>query len=70
MNNRNTKCSKPIFRLLINSGFKGVNRLLVSPANAIDDRILSRYYLPTEKVEDYNIMINGKTFLIKQLKEI
>ena len=39
---------------LIDPSFQGVNRLFVLAYNAIDKRIRhSRYYLPTEKVEDY-----------------
>ena len=50
---------------LINPSFQGVNRLFVLKFNANDDIIgHSRYYLLTEKVEDYM----EKTFLINRLK--
>ena len=56
---------------LIDTSFQGVNRLFVLPFNANDIRtVYSRYYLPAAKVKDYNVMIDGKTFLINQLKMI
>ena len=56
---------------LIDPSFQGVNRLFVLPFNVNDSRIgHSKYYLPTAKVEDYNVMIDGKIFLISQLKMI
>ena len=49
------------FDYLIDPSFQGVNRLFVLAFNAIDNRIgCSRYYLPTTKVEDYNVMIYRK----------
>ena len=40
--------------------FNGVNRLFVLAFNALDNRRgHSRYYLPTAKVEDYNVMNDG-----------
>ena len=51
----------PYFNVLIDPSFLGVNRLFVLPFNANDGRIgHSRYHLPTAKVKDYNVMINGK----------
>ena len=48
---------------LIGPSFQGVNRLFVLTFNALDNRTgHSRYYLPTAKVEDYNVMIDGKIF--------
>ena len=42
-----------------------MNRLFVLTLNVNDNRIgHSRYFLPTSKVEDYNVMIDGKAFLI------
>ena len=56
---------------LIYPSFQGANRLFVLAFNAIDNRKgHSRYYLPTAKVQDYNVMIDGKNFLINQLKII
>ena len=46
---------------LVDLSFQGVNRLFVLAFNAIDNRIEhSRYYPPTTKVEDYNVVIDGK----------
>ena len=57
--------SKRYLDYLINPSFQGVNRLFVLKFNANDDIIgHSRYYLLTEKVEDYM----EKTFLINRLK--
>ena len=53
----------PYLDFLIDPSFQGVNRLFALPFNALDDR-------PAAKVEDYNVMIDGKTFLINQLKII
>ena len=48
---------------LINPSFQGVNILFVLPVNADDSRIRQfRYYLPTAKVKDYNVMIDRKNF--------
>ena len=50
----------PSLNFLINPSFQGVNGLFL-PFKAIDNRIRhTRYYLPTAKVEDYNVMIDGK----------
>ena len=54
---------------LIDSSFQGVNRLFVLAFNAIDNRIgHSRFYLPTEKVEDYNVMIDRKKIFDQPIK--
>ena len=46
---------------LIDPSFQGV--MLVLAFNAFDNRIgHSKYYLPTEKEEDYKVMIDGKVF--------
>ena len=56
---------------LIDPDFYGVNRFFVLAFNAIDNRKgHSRCYLPTAKVEDCNVMIDEKNFLINQLKVI
>ena len=52
-------------------GFQGVNEPFVLPFNVNDSKIdHSIYYLPTSNVEVQNIMIDGKIFLITQLKMI
>ena len=41
----------------------------IRPINTDDSRIeLVRYYLPTAKVKDYNIMIDGKNFFDLPIK--
>ena len=53
----------PYLDLLINPSFQGVNTLFVSSFNALDNRAgHSIYYLPTAKVQNYNVMIDGKNF--------
>ena len=48
---------------LTDLSFQGVNRLFVLPFNANERRIgQSRYYLPTAKVEDYNVEMDGENF--------
>ena len=61
--------SNPYLSLLINPSFQGVNRLFVLPFNANDSRILpSKYYLPTAKVKDYNVIIDGKNLFDQPIK--
>ena len=46
---------------LIDQSFQAVKRFFVLAFNATDNRKgYSRYYLPTAKVEDYNVMIDKK----------
>ena len=53
----------PYLDYLINPSLHGVNRLFVLPFNANNNRVGHwRYYLPTAKVKDYNIMIDGNNF--------
>ena len=55
--------------LLIDPSFQGVNILFALAFNAIDNKKgHSRYYLPTAKVEDYNVMIDGKIFFDQPIK--
>ena len=55
---------------LIDPAFTNVNRLLVlffPRNNNIDSRYsFSNYYVPKVKVNDFNVLIDGKTFLIYQ----
>ena len=52
---------KQFLDYLIDLIFQGLNRRFVLAFNVIDNRIgHSRYYLPTAKLEDYNVMIDGK----------
>ena len=48
---------------LINSNFKGVNRLFVLSFQNEDDRTAhSTYYLPKVEIKNYNVMTDGKIF--------
>ena len=59
----------PYLDFLIDPNFQGVNRLFVLLFNALDNRTgHSRYYLPTEKVKDYNVIIDGKNFFDQPIK--
>ena len=54
---------------LIDPNFQGVNRFFALPFNADDRRIgHSRYYYPTAKVKDYNVLIEGKNFFDQPIK--
>ena len=57
----------PNFNHLVQRSFQGVNRLFVL-AFENDAQITSnkRYYLPNAEKRIYNVMINGKSFLINQ----
>ena len=77
---RTTKCNKyqsktstqapnRYFDHLIDRSFQGVKRLFVSKFDVNANRLgHSRYYLPTAKVEDYNVMIDGKNFFDQSIK--
>ena len=55
--------------LLIDQSFQGVNRLFVLVFNANDNKKgHSRYYLPTAKIEEYNVMIRGKNVFGQPIK--
>ena len=54
---------------LIDQSFQGVKRFFVLAFDATDDRKgYSRYYLPTAKVEDYNVMIDRKNVFDQSVK--
>ena len=57
----------PNLNHLIEPRFQGVNRLFVLAFQDDAQRTSNkRYYLPNVEIKDYNIMIDGKTLLIKQ----
>ena len=59
------------FDFLIEPSFQGVNRLFVLTFNANDSRLgHSRYFLLTEKVEDYNVIIDVRNFFDQPVKNI
>ena len=52
---------------LIEPSFQGVNRLFVLAFEDDAQRISNkRYYIPNVEIKNYNVMIDGKTFLINQ----
>ena len=52
---------------LINPSFQGVKILFVlSFENENDKTSHSTYYLPKVEIKDYNVMIDGRNFLINQ----
>ena len=52
---------------LINPSFQGVNRLFVLSFENENDRTShSTYYLPKVEIKDYNVMIDGRNFLMSQ----
>ena len=54
---------------LIDPSFQGINRRFVLTFNANHNRTRhSRYYLRTAKVEDYNVMIDGKNSFNQPIK--
>ena len=56
---------------LVDPSFQGVNRLFVSLFENEEDRKLhTGYYLPKVEIKTYNVLIDGKNYLISQLKVI
>ena len=50
---------------LVETSFQGINRLFVLAFENDDHRISNkRYYIPNVEIKDYNVIIDGKTFLI------
>ena len=59
----------PNLNHLVEPSFQGVNRLFVLAFENDDDRTSDdRYYLPTVKIKDYNIVINGENFFYQPIK--
>ena len=57
----------PNLKHLIEPSFQGINRLFVLAFEEDAQRTSSkRYYLPNVQIKDYNVMIDGKIFLINQ----
>ena len=59
------------FRYFLESNFLGVNRLfaLVYTNEDVDPKAFKakRYYLPKSIIKNYNVIINGKIYMIKPL---
>ena len=52
---------------LIDATFSKVNRLLVLSFENKDDRTsFSKYYIPSVKIKDFNVLTDGKGFLMFQ----
>ena len=59
----------PNLNYLIEPSFQGVNRLFVLPfENDAQRRSAKRYYLPTVRIKDYNVLINGENFFDQPIK--
>ena len=57
----------PNLNHLVEPSFQGVNKLFVLAfEDDAEKTSIKRYYLPNVEIKDYNIMVDGKTFLIKQ----
>ena len=54
---------------LIDHSFQGVNRLFVLPfEDNVHRTSCTRYFFPTVKIKDYNIMIDEKAFFDQPIK--
>ena len=52
---------------LIGPGFEGVNRLFVSSfGSETDGEVLWKYYIQHVEIKDYNVIIDGKCFLVSE----
>ena len=61
----------PNLNHLVEPSFQGVNRLFVLAFENDDNRTSDdRYYLPTAKIKDYNIVINGENSFDQPIKNI
>ena len=58
-----TEEENPYLDFLINPSFQRVNKLFVlSFKNKEDKTVHTKHYLPTVKIKDYSVMINGQNF--------
>ena len=54
---------------LIDPSFQGVNRYFVLSFESTTDRTVhTKHYLPTVKIKDYNVMIDGWNFFDQPVK--
>ena len=54
---------------LIDPNFQGVNRRFVLPfENETDREVHTKFYLPTEEIKDYNVIIDGRNFFDQPMK--
>ena len=57
------------FNYLIDPNFQAVNTLLVLPfENETDREVQTKYYLSTEEIKDYNVIIDAKNFFNQPIK--
>ena len=55
---------------MVEPSFQGVNRLFVLAfENYTQSTVHSGYYLPNEKIENYNVMINGENVFDPPIKD-
>ena len=54
---------------MIDPSFQGANRRFALSFENVNDRIVhTEYIIPTVEIKDYNIMIDGQTFLDQPVK--
>ena len=54
---------------LIDPRFQGVNRIFVLPLeNETDKEVFTKYYLPTEEVKDYHVVIDERNLFDQSIK--
>ena len=54
---------------LFDSNFQGVDRLFVLPfENETDREVHTKYYLLTEEIKDYNVVIDGRNFFDQPIR--
>ena len=59
----------PNLNILVKPKFQGVNRIFVLAFESDTQRTSAKcYYLPNVELKDYNVMIDGKIYLINQQK--
>ena len=59
----------PNINYLVEPSFLGINRLFVLAfENDTKRTCIKKYYLPNVEMKDYNVMIDGKIFFDKQIK--
>ena len=61
----------PNLNYLVETSFQGINRLFVLAFTNDAQRISSKiYYLPTVKIKDYNVLIDGKDFFDQPIQNV
>ena len=64
-----TEAPNPYLDFLIDPSFQGINRLFdLSFKNKEDKTVLTKYYLPTVEIKNYNVMIDGRNFFNQLVK--